>query len=120
MTTGSSTILGLKPGKTVITFKDASGATATCEVTVAYKSGENVKIVLPQSVIKLKVGQKFAWKASVTPASTTDKIMNYTYSSNKIISYSGGYITALKAGTETITVHTYGGKTATCTVIVSN
>ena len=112
-------ITAFRPGKATITYTDATGASAVCEVTVAYKAGETVRVHIPKSVIPLKVGQKAAWEASVSPATTTDQIMNYTYSSNRIITYNGGYIHALKAGTEKITVHTFGGQTAVCTVIVT-
>ena len=117
--TSSDEIVAFQPGKAIITVKDSTGATGTCEVTVAYKAGENVRLTAPKTVLRLKVGQKYAWKATLTPRTTTDKIMYYGWSGNGVITYDNGYIVAKKAGTDTITVRTMGGKVVSCKVTVT-
>ncbi len=112
-------LVAFQPGKAIITVKDSTGATGTCEVTVAYKAGENVRLTAPKTELRLKVGQKYAWKATLTPSTTTDKIMYYGWSGNGVITYDNGCIVAKKAGTDTITVRTMGGKSVSCKVTVT-
>jgi len=111
-------LVAFKPGKCTITVTDANGKTATCNVTVAYKPGENVQVKMDYSTVTIKVGQKVKLNTRLTGVTSTDKLMNHTWSGAGIVTYENGYFIGLKPGTEIITAHTFGGKTATCKIIV--
>ena len=69
---------------------------------------------------KMTVGEKVQLKATVFPSNAADKTIAWTSSSTSVASVSeDGWVTAVAAGTATITA-TAGGKTASCTVAVSN
>ena len=70
----------------------------------------------------LKVGDSLTLKATLTPASSTDKDLTWTSANTGIVKVTGnkleGYLTAVSTGTTTVTATTSSGKTATCTVTV--
>lgn len=111
-------ITAFKPGTSTITFTDEAGKSAKCTVKVEYKKGENVKLTMNKTSVKLKVGQKAKIEATITPSTTTDKVMNYTWTPKNIVNYEDGYFIAKNPGTEVITAHSFGGKTATCKITV--
>ena len=70
----------------------------------------------------MKVGDSVTIKATLTPSSATNKDLTWTSSNTGIVKVTGnkleGYLTAVSAGTTTVTATTSSGKTATCTVTV--
>ena len=77
-------------------------------------------VSLSKSSITLTEGDKETLTATVLPANATDKTVEWSTSDATIASVSSGIVTAVKAGTATITVKTKdGGKTATCAVTVN-
>ncbi len=85
--------------------------------------GEN-KDVLAESItldkdnVELKVNETLTLNATVLPDNTTDKSVTWTSSNPKVATVKDGVVTALKAGTTTITVTTTNGLKATCKVTV--
>ncbi len=81
-----------------------------------------MNIILEEASLALEVGDTHTLAAKIVPLNATNP--NYTWSSSaeNIVSVDNtGKLTALAAGTATITVTTEeGGKTATCEVTVSN
>ena len=66
----------------------------------------------------MKVGDKVTLNATMAPANTADiKGMTWTSSNDKVATVEDGVVTAVGAGTATITV-SLGGKSATCTIRV--
>ena len=109
VTAGTSTI-------TVTT--DDGGYTATCEVTViAPVSG----VSLDKSSLELVEGSSETLVATITPSNATNKKVSWKSSNTSIATVDQtGKVTAVKAGTATITVTTEdGGKTASCEVTVN-
>ena len=109
-----------KTGTVTITAKaaDGSGKKATCKVTVVRKA-TSVKVA-PTSVT-LNAGAKKTLKATVTPSNATSKKVTWKSSNTKVAKVSSnGVVTAVKAGTATITATTADGskKVAKCTVKV--
>ena len=69
----------------------------------------------------LYVGDEFDLTATVAPANATDKSITWTSSDETKATVVNGHVTALAAGTPTITVTTTDGSfTATCDLTISN
>jgi uncharacterized protein YjdB len=90
-----------------------SGTTAAINVT---------SISLDKTISDLLVGDTDTLTAAITPENATNKAVKWTTSDNTIAAVdSTGKLTALKAGTATITATTVdGSKTASCVVTVTS
>ena len=79
---------------------------------------EGVSLNVPS--VKLTEGEQTTLTATVNPSDATNKNVSWTSSDNTVATVENGKVTAVKAGTATITVNTEdGNKTATCTVTVT-
>ena len=114
VTAGNVTFVGA--GTATITAK-AGEKTATCTVTVKAATVAVEKITLDKTTAELTVGDTTTLKATVTPDNATDKTVTWTSSDESVATVKDGVVTAVKAGTATITAKA-GDKTATCTVTV--
>jgi len=77
-------------------------------------------VTLDKKDITLTEGDNATLTATVSPENATDKNVAWASSDTTIASVNAGQVTAVKAGTATITVTTKdGGKTASCTVNVN-
>lgn len=106
-------VSGIAPGQTVITAT-CGFATASCTVIVLLPA---TSVTLSESSLNLHVGDIFDLIETVTPQNTTD--LSYWNSSDETVAMvdNNGIVSALKAGTATITV-TCGSLTAICEVTV--
>ena len=76
-------------------------------------------VSISPSSLTLTEGDKETLSATVLPDNATDKTIEWSTSDATVASVNGGIVTAVKAGTATITVKTKdGGKTATCKITV--
>ncbi|MBQ6302047.1 MAG: Ig-like domain-containing protein [Bacteroidales bacterium] len=117
----SGVVTAKSPGTATITVKtNDGGKTATCDVTVKAKVVSVTGVTLDKASLTLTEGETQTLVASVTPENATDKSLSWSSSNNSVATISSnGQITAVSAGTATITVKTNdGGKTATCAVTV--
>ena len=110
-------------GTTTITCtaKDGSGVKATCKVTVKKPVVKVSKITLNKTSASLIKGDILALKATVTPATATNKAVIWKSSNTKIATVSStGKVTAKAAGTVTITCTAKdgSGKKATCKITI--
>ena len=64
------------------------------------------------------MGESSTLTAEVYPANATDKTVTWSSSNPSVATVNGGKVTAVKAGTATITAKS-GEKSATCAVTVS-
>ncbi len=107
-------------GSATITVTTVDGAhTATCSVTVdpVHVSG----VSLNKSSTTITVGGTEQLTATVAPADATNKSVTWSSSDGSKATVSGGLITAVAAGSATVTVTTVdGAHAATCAVTVSN
>ena len=108
-------ITAKKTGTATITVKTFNGKKATCKVTVKKAPS---KVTLNKKTLTLKKGKSATLKVSL-PKNTASYKKTFT-SSNKSVATvsSSGKVTAKKAGTATITVKTFNGKTYKCKVTV--
>ena len=118
-------VTAIKEGTTTITVTtEDGGKTATCTVVVIpYQVPDPVRVTgvsLNKNTLKLKEGATETLIATVTPANADDKSVTWSSDHPEVATVNAnGKVTAVKAGTCTITVKTNdGGKTATCEVIV--
>ncbi len=115
------TVNALKAGSAIITVKTADGkGTATCNVTVTDKDGVTVEVT-PANV-SLEIGATATLTAKVTVSGgVTDKTVSWASSDPAVARVdSSGKVTALKAGTVTVTATSNAdpSQKASCTVEV--
>jgi uncharacterized protein YjdB len=93
-----------KVGTATITVAttDGSNLTATCALTVTPQLVESIE--LSQTQLVLNIGDEYTLEAVILPDNATDKSVVWTTSDSAIVSVNDGVITALAAGTATITV----------------
>lgn len=115
-------VTAVAAGKTTIIAATAEGNfIATCEVTVsaAVTTIPVTGIILDSYRTEVTEGAQFKINASVTPANATIKDVNWMSSNPSVAVVSDGMVTAISAGTTTITATTVdGNKSANCVVIV--
>lgn len=112
-------VSALKPGTATITAKTANGKEASCKVTVLAKiiEAEGIELNVPEA--EVIEGESLQLTATVTPADATDQSLTWSSSDVAVATVDqDGLVTALKAGTATITVRTANGKEATCELTV--
>jgi uncharacterized protein YjdB len=111
----------IKAGTATITVTtDDGGKKATCAVTVNNKVIEVTGIQLDKSTVSLMESQTAQLTATITPSNATDQTHTWTSSNTSIATVDNtGKVTAVKAGTATITAKSNNNKTATCSVTVS-
>ena len=78
-------------------------------------------VTLDKTTLSLTEGESATLTATVAPADATNKAVTFTSSDTSVVTVdNNGKVTAVKAGSATITVTTAdGGKTATCAVTVA-
>ncbi len=109
-------VTGIKEGKVTITANAANNKSAKCTVNVIIPV---TKISLNKTTLTLDVGKEEVLKATITPNNASDKNVTWSSSNTNVASVDNGKITAKKAGTATITAKSSNGKTATCTVTIT-
>lgn len=91
---------------------NSAGAPETVSVT---------GVTLSSSSLNLEVGGTSTLTATVNPDNASNKNVTWSSSNTNVASVSGGVVTAIGAGSATITVTTVdGSKTATCSVTVTD
>lgn len=115
---GNGVVKGIANGTAIITCQSVNNVTATCKVNVRTYS---TSVSLNKTSLSLYTTQKATLKATVAPASTSNKSVKWSSSNNSVATVSdSGVVTAVGKGTATITCKTAdSGKKATCTVNVT-
>ena len=114
-------VTALKPGTTTIIASSADGGkTATCSVTVEAKKVPVTGVTLDHKEVELVEGEEVTLVAAVAPENATEKAVEWSTSSEEVVTVVDGKVTAVAPGTATITVKTKDGeKTASCAVTVT-
>lgn len=109
-------ITGRKAGKATVTVKTQNGKTAKVTVKVYKAPG---KVTLDKNSASLMEGESLKLKVTL-PSKTYSKI-TWSSSNNGVATVSAaGKVTAVAAGTATITARTFNNKKATCKVTVKS
>lgn len=121
-TVDGGVVTGVKDGKVTITATVVGTAIkASTEVTVTTDAVAVTGVTLTPETAELEIGGTTALKATVAPADATNTAVTYTSSDTKVATVdANGVVTAVTAGTATITVKTVDGEfTDTCEVTVA-
>ena len=76
-------------------------------------------VTLDQTTASVDVGGTVTLKATVAPTNATYQALTWSTSDSSVATVADGVVTAVAAGTATITVTAASGQTATCTVTVT-
>ena len=110
-------VTAVKAGTATISAK-AGDKSATCTVTVNKKVVAVTSVTLNKTELTLTEGEAETLTATVKPDDATDKTVTWTTSDASIATVdANGKVTAVKAGTATITAKA-GDQSATCMVTV--
>ncbi|MGE5416788.1 MAG: Ig-like domain-containing protein [Acidobacteriota bacterium] len=120
-TVNNGVVTAVAAGTATISVKTSDGGkTANCSVTVAAPSVPVTGVILNQTALSLNTGATATLTATVAPSNATNKSVNWSTSNSGVASVNNGVVTAVAAGTATISVKTSdGGYTANCVVTVS-
>lgn len=77
-------------------------------------------ISISSGKVDITTGKTLNLSANISPSNATNKTVTWSSSNSGVVSVSNGKLSALKAGTATITAKSHNGKTAVCTVTVRN
>ena len=117
---GAGIVTAVGAGKTTVTAKstDGSGKFASCEITVT-KPVPVTGIAVDKTAVTLNVGEKAELSATVSPEEASQEV-DWESSDHSVATVLNGEVTAVSAGTVTITAKSLAdtAKTATCTVTV--
>ncbi len=118
-TVSNGVVKAVAPGSATITLTTSNGKSATCAVTVYKNVIAPTAITLSQTTLTLTEGESGNLTATITPSNATDKSVTWTSANSAVATVANGKVTAISAGTTTITAKTYNGLTATCAVTVN-
>ena len=122
-TVDNGVVTAVSAGEAIITVTTEDGAkTATCKVTVnAPQTVPVTGVTLDKAELTLEKGSTGTLKATVEPQNATNNTVTWSSSNEEVATVDQhGTVTAVRAGTATITVTTEDGvKTATCKVTVN-
>lgn len=116
-------VTAVKAGTASITAKTADGGkTASCKVTVTTNTVAVTGVKLDKTTLSLETGGTATLNATISPENATNQKVTWSSSASTIAKVDqNGKVTAVKAGTATITVKTDDqGKTASCKVTVKD
>lgn len=118
---GEGQVTAVNAGTATITATTEDGGyTATCSVTVQAPIVNVESVSLNPATLTLTAGESDIIEATVFPDNATNQNVIWSSSDDSVATVDGGIITAVNAGTATITVTTEdGGYTATCSVTVN-
>jgi len=119
-TVSNGKVTAVAAGTATITAKSNNGKTATCTVTVNNPTVAVTGITLNKSSTTITKGNSETLTATITPSNATNKTVTWTTSNSSVATVSNGKVTAVAAGTATITAKSNNGKTATCIVTVKS
>ena len=113
----SGLVTAVAEGSSTITAS-AGGKSGTCLITVSKKIIDVTSIELNKTTLSMVEGDSETLSATIRPADATDQTVTWSSSETGIATVEEGKVSAVSEGTATITAKA-GGKTASCSVVVS-
>lgn len=114
-------ITALSAGSATITAQGTTSQ-ATVSVIVTPEGGSDVlisSISLTPTTLSLAVGKTSQLNVNISPSDATNKVLNWASSDSSVAIISEGTVTAVKAGTATISATTTDGTNLTATTSVT-
>ena len=112
-------VTAVKAGTATITATSNNGKKVNCTVTVNAKTVAVTGITLNKTSVAFNVGGSETLQATIQPSNATNKTVTWSSSNTSVATVdSAGKVTAVKAGTATITATSNNSKKASCTVTV--
>ena len=116
----SGKVTGIAAGSATITATSTTDASITASCAVAVQAVAVTGVSINPTSANLQIGGSTDLTYTILPANATDKSVSWTSSNPSVVNVNNGHVTAIAAGTATITVTTTdGSKTATCLVTVT-
>ena len=116
----SGKVTGIAAGSATITATSTTDASITASCAVAVQAVAVTGVSINPTSANLQIGGSTDLTYTILPANATDKSVSWTSSNPSVVNVNNGHVTAIAAGTATITVTTTdGSKTATCSVTVT-
>ena len=117
-------VKGIRPGTATVTITIDNQYTASCNVTV-YEKQSTIAVTsvsISRTSLSLEIGASYTLSSTVLPEDATNKSCTWKSSNTSVATVSNsGIVTAVSAGSATITVTTSdGGYTASCNVTVQD
>ena len=110
----------ISEGSTKIVVRSENGVTGEVDVVIK-KSGNEVQgVILTETAINIKRGNKARLIALVTPINAVNQKITWKSDNENVSVDQSGNIVAKNVGTSTITATSDNGKSATCKVTVTN
>jgi|GEM_PF-3812395 len=118
-TVANGVVTGVAAGSATITVSTAKGVKAEFDVTVVNNIVHVTGVTLDKTSANVTEQSQLTLTATVAPENASNNNVNWSSSDETVATVADGVVTAIKAGTTTITVTTVDGeKTATCEVTV--
>lgn len=117
-TASSGKVTGVGVGDAVIYAITENGIIDSCNVHVELKQVPATSIWAEKSELTLEVGEQYRFYANLLPANTTETYLAYTSSDTSVVKVDNRDLTALKAGTSTLTLTTQSGIKKECKITV--
>ena len=110
-------------GKVTAIAVGAATITAQCgnvkaECTITVKAIDITSITLNKASVTLSAGETVQLTATISPNNATNKTVTWISSNTSVATVNNGKVTALAAGSATITAKTNNGLSATCSIAV--
>ena len=107
-------------GESVLTVTTTDqNKTAVCNIHVLNDLPEPESVSLNFSSMGIEVGEQRTLKATLTPSNANTQGLTWNSTDKSVATVTNGTIIGIGAGTTTISVSTYNGKTASCEVTVT-
>jgi uncharacterized protein YjdB len=117
-TVANGVVTGVSDGSATITVTTVDGgfeATAAITVKTAVTG-----VTLDQTAVTLEIGETVTLVATIEPANATNQLVGWTSGNEDVATVDDGLVTAISAGSATISVITLdGSKIASCEVTVT-
>ena len=122
-TSSNTSFATVKNGEVTAVAVGSATVTAKCgkvkaECTITVKAIDVISVTLNKSSVTLSAGETVQLSVTVSPDNATNKTVTWNSSNTNVATVSNGNVTALAAGSATITAIADNGLSSTCRIAV--